>query len=132
MILGQAIPLCKHLKVILCVFVSVCTCTSMRTLFDLLFEFVPLVANDPADEDVDIGGNEPPVSSYPPMEIEKDATYRTNKRLSPGNSSGKCGLNFYMMHWNKEVFCDCDSSWMWIFDYGIHLVRDVVYIWYMF
>lgn len=34
----------------------------------------PCKGNDPVDEDVDIGGNEPPVSSYPPVEIEKDSS----------------------------------------------------------
>ncbi|KAL0331885.1 UNVERIFIED_CONTAM: Transcription factor GTE8 [Sesamum calycinum] len=29
--------------------------------------------NDPTDEDVDIGGNEAPVTSYPPVHIDKDA-----------------------------------------------------------
>ncbi|KAK9272958.1 hypothetical protein L1049_003338 [Liquidambar formosana] len=33
----------------------------------------PWKGNDPIEEDVDIGGNEPPVSSYPPVEIEKDS-----------------------------------------------------------
>ncbi|RDX86072.1 Transcription factor GTE8, partial [Mucuna pruriens] len=47
----------------------------------------PFKGNDPADEEVDIGGNEPPVSSYPSVEIEKDATYRMNKCLSPGSSN---------------------------------------------
>ncbi|XP_022740396.1 transcription factor GTE8 [Durio zibethinus] len=42
--------------------------------------------NDLADEDVDIGGNEPPVSSNPPMEIEKDAGYRSIKSVSSGSS----------------------------------------------
>ena len=53
-------------------------------------KYVPLIGNDPADEDADIGGNEPPVSSYPPVEIEKD---RISKRLSPGSCSGKGILN---------------------------------------
>lgn len=44
--------------------------------------------NDPADDDVDIGGNEPPVSSYPPVEIEKDVGCRPNACISPGSSSG--------------------------------------------
>ncbi|XP_057721705.1 transcription factor GTE8-like [Arachis stenosperma] len=44
-------------------------------------------ANDPADEEVDIGGNEPPVSSCPPLDIEKDTTHTMDKRLSPGSSS---------------------------------------------
>ncbi|GMI76821.1 global transcription factor group E8 [Hibiscus trionum] len=42
--------------------------------------------NDQADEDVDIGGNEPPVSSYPPVEIEKDACYRSAKSVSSSSS----------------------------------------------
>ncbi|KAK0588593.1 hypothetical protein LWI29_002978 [Acer saccharum] len=43
--------------------------------------------NELADEDIDIGGNEPPVSSYPSVEIEKDAGIKSSKRISPGNSS---------------------------------------------
>ncbi|XP_014524037.1 transcription factor GTE8 [Vigna radiata var. radiata] len=45
----------------------------------------PFKGNEPADEEVDIGGNEPPVSSYPHVEILKDTTYRMNKSLSPGS-----------------------------------------------
>ncbi|KAI8541360.1 hypothetical protein RHMOL_Rhmol08G0054300 [Rhododendron molle] len=44
--------------------------------------------NDPADDEVDIGGNEPPVSSYPSVEIEKDVVHRSNTCLSPGRSRG--------------------------------------------
>lgn len=56
------------------------------------------LGNDPADEDVDIGGNEPPVSSYPPVEIEKDTGYKISKGISSSSSSGKlslfcCGLS---------------------------------------
>ncbi|KAI4350552.1 hypothetical protein L6164_004999 [Bauhinia variegata] len=47
----------------------------------------PCKGNDLADEDVDIGGNEAPVSSYPIMEIEKDTTHQTSERLSAGSSS---------------------------------------------
>lgn len=43
--------------------------------------------NEPADEDVDIGGNEPPVSSYPSVEIEKDVDHRSSKCISAGSSS---------------------------------------------
>ncbi|KAL4332054.1 hypothetical protein GQ457_07G000670 [Hibiscus cannabinus] len=42
--------------------------------------------NDQADEDVDIGGNEPPVSSYPPVEIEKDMGHRSAKSVSSSSS----------------------------------------------
>ncbi|KAK6267196.1 hypothetical protein QUC31_018033 [Theobroma cacao] len=42
--------------------------------------------NDQADEDVDIGGNEPPVSSYPPVEIAKDTGHRSTKSVSSGSS----------------------------------------------
>ncbi|GLT43385.1 hypothetical protein SLA2020_173360 [Shorea laevis] len=37
--------------------------------------------NDLGDEDVDIG-NEPPVSSYPPVQIEKDAGHRSTKSVN--------------------------------------------------
>lgn len=46
------------------------------------------VGNDLDEEDVDIGGNEPPVSSYPPVEIEKDTCHRSSKNISPSSSSG--------------------------------------------
>ncbi|KAL8167206.1 hypothetical protein V2J09_008705 [Rumex salicifolius] len=38
--------------------------------------------NDPADEEIDIGGSEPPVSSYPPVEIEKDVGQRSGSESS--------------------------------------------------
>ncbi|PQM40126.1 hypothetical protein Pyn_24184 [Prunus yedoensis var. nudiflora] len=47
----------------------------------------PCKGNDPADEDVDIGGNEPPVSSYPPVEIEKDTGHKISKGISSSSSS---------------------------------------------
>ncbi|XP_059449447.1 transcription factor GTE8-like [Corylus avellana] len=47
----------------------------------------PCKGNDPGDEDVDIGGNEPPISSYPSVEIEKDAANRSSRCISSGNSS---------------------------------------------
>ncbi|XP_027186513.1 transcription factor GTE9-like [Cicer arietinum] len=42
--------------------------------------------NDLDDEEVDIGGNESPVSSHPPVVIEKDTTDGMNTCLSPGSS----------------------------------------------
>ncbi|XP_022750494.1 transcription factor GTE8-like [Durio zibethinus] len=42
--------------------------------------------NDLADEDVDIGGNEPPVSSYPPVEIEKDTCHISAKSVCSGRT----------------------------------------------
>ncbi|RDX58523.1 Transcription factor GTE8, partial [Mucuna pruriens] len=50
---------------------------------------LPFKGNDPDDEEVDIGGNESPVSSYPPVEIEKDTAYKINNCLSPGSSGCK-------------------------------------------
>ncbi|XP_058093848.1 transcription factor GTE8-like isoform X2 [Magnolia sinica] len=47
----------------------------------------PCKGNDPSNEDVDIGGNDPPVSSYPPLEIEKDTTLRSVKCNSSSHSS---------------------------------------------
>ncbi|TKY63118.1 Transcription factor GTE8 [Spatholobus suberectus] len=46
----------------------------------------PFKGDDPDDEEVDIGGNEPPVLTYPPVEIEKDTACRINNCLSPGSS----------------------------------------------
>ncbi|XP_062109059.1 transcription factor GTE8-like [Humulus lupulus] len=47
----------------------------------------PCKGNDPTDEEVDIGGNEPPVSSYPPLEIEKDTDHMISKSMSSDSSS---------------------------------------------
>uniref|UniRef100_A0A1J3CHU3 Transcription factor GTE10 n=1 Tax=Noccaea caerulescens TaxID=107243 RepID=A0A1J3CHU3_NOCCA len=44
------------------------------------------------DEDVDIvGGNDPPVSSHPPLKIEKDAACRNNECNSSSSSSSDSG-----------------------------------------
>ncbi|CAA7034957.1 unnamed protein product [Microthlaspi erraticum] len=44
------------------------------------------------DEDVDIvGGNDPPVSSHPPLKIEKDDACRNNECNSPSSSSSDSG-----------------------------------------
>ncbi|KAJ8554006.1 hypothetical protein K7X08_024684 [Anisodus acutangulus] len=51
----------------------------------------PCKGNDPADEEVDIGGNDPPVSSFPPVEIEKDRARRGNKCSSSSSSSSDSG-----------------------------------------
>ncbi|XWS44048.1 hypothetical protein CRYUN_Cryun15aG0011500 [Craigia yunnanensis] len=42
--------------------------------------------NCQADEDADIGGNEPPVSSYPLVEIEKYTCHKSAKSVSSGGS----------------------------------------------
>ncbi|KAL5717735.1 hypothetical protein ACHQM5_010704 [Ranunculus cassubicifolius] len=51
----------------------------------------PCKGNDAVDEDVDIVGNDPPVSSYPPLEIEKDGTHKKNKSNSSSSSSSDSG-----------------------------------------
>ncbi|GAA0140097.1 DNA-binding transcription factor [Lithospermum erythrorhizon] len=43
--------------------------------------------NDLADEDVDIGGNNALISSFPPLEIEKDGAGKINKYSSSSSSS---------------------------------------------
>ncbi|XP_077250490.1 transcription factor GTE8-like isoform X2 [Tasmannia lanceolata] len=47
----------------------------------------PFKGNYPADEDVDICGNDPPVSSYPTVEIENDTALRSSKCSSSSSSS---------------------------------------------
>ncbi|KAM1739690.1 hypothetical protein ACFX11_015368 [Malus domestica] len=52
----------------------------------------PCKGNDPIDEDVDIlGGNDAPVSSFPPVQIEKDAAHRNSKCSSASSSSSDSG-----------------------------------------
>ncbi|XAR50304.1 hypothetical protein NMG60_11004591 [Bertholletia excelsa] len=51
----------------------------------------PCKGNDPVDEDVDIGGNDPPISSYPPVEIEKDTNLKNSKCSSSSSSSSQSG-----------------------------------------
>ncbi|KAJ8749074.1 hypothetical protein K2173_013681 [Erythroxylum novogranatense] len=45
--------------------------------------------NESDDEDVDIGGNEPLVSSFPPVDIKKDKGCRSSKTNSSNSSSGE-------------------------------------------
>ncbi|KAJ6842808.1 transcription factor GTE9-like [Iris pallida] len=48
----------------------------------------PSRGNEPvADEDVDIGGNDPPISTYPPVEIGKDPAPKSSKCSSSSSSS---------------------------------------------
>ncbi|KAG1363392.1 transcription factor GTE9 [Cocos nucifera] len=51
----------------------------------------PCKGNEPADEDLDIGGNDPPISSYPPVVIEKDTALRISKCSSSSSSSSDSG-----------------------------------------
>ncbi|KAK1266770.1 Transcription factor GTE10 [Acorus gramineus] len=51
----------------------------------------PCKGNEPADEDVDIGGNDPPLSAYPPVEIKKDTAHRNSKCGSSSSSSSDSG-----------------------------------------
>lgn len=47
--------------------------------------------NDNLDEDVDIGVNDLPISSFPPVEIEKDTALRNVKCSSSSSSSSESG-----------------------------------------
>ncbi|CAJ1975024.1 unnamed protein product [Sphenostylis stenocarpa] len=52
----------------------------------------PCKGNEQVEEDVDIvGGNDPPISIYPPLEIEKDGTNRNSKCSSSSSSSSESG-----------------------------------------
>ncbi|KAK6924712.1 NET domain, partial [Dillenia turbinata] len=58
--------------------------------------------NDPADEDVDIGGNDPPASSYPPLQIEKEMANKNGRCGSSSSSSSSSG--------SSSSDSDADSS----------------------
>ncbi|KAG8638722.1 transcription factor GTE10 isoform X1 [Manihot esculenta] len=48
--------------------------------------------NEPVDEDIDIvGGNDPLISSYPPVEIEKDTAQKNSKFSSSSSTSSESG-----------------------------------------
>ncbi|CAI9113068.1 OLC1v1013596C1 [Oldenlandia corymbosa var. corymbosa] len=51
----------------------------------------PEKGNDLADEEVDIGGNDPPMPIFPPVEIDKDSTRRNSKHDSSSSSSSASG-----------------------------------------
>lgn len=51
----------------------------------------PGKGNDAVDEDIDIGGSEHPISSFPPVEIEKDTANKNNRCSSPTSSSSDSG-----------------------------------------
>jgi len=57
----------------------------------ILICLVLISGNDAADEDVDIGGNDHPVSSFPPVEIEKDIANKNSRCSSPSSSSSDSG-----------------------------------------
>ncbi|KAK6920562.1 Bromodomain [Dillenia turbinata] len=57
-------------------------------------------SNDPADEDVDIGGNDPLASNYPPLEIEKEMA----------NKNGRCGSSSSSSSESGSSSCDSDSD----------------------
>ncbi|OMO93561.1 hypothetical protein COLO4_16829 [Corchorus olitorius] len=52
----------------------------------------PFKGYDHVDEDIDIiGGNDPPTSGYPAVEIEKDLTHINSRGSSPSSSSSESG-----------------------------------------
>ncbi|KAB5532118.1 hypothetical protein DKX38_018788 [Salix brachista] len=53
---------------------------------------LPCKGNDTAEEDIDIvGGNDPPISSYPPLKIEKEAALKNSKCSSRSSSNNESG-----------------------------------------
>lgn len=59
-----------------------------------LFIHLKFTGNDLVEEEIDIGGNEPPVSSYPPVEIEKDIALQSNECVNVGGPTGNSGWAF--------------------------------------
>ncbi|KAL1829126.1 hypothetical protein ACET3Z_007538 [Daucus carota] len=51
----------------------------------------PCKGNDLIEEDIDIGGNDLPITSFPPVEIEKDTALRNSKCSSSSSSSSDSG-----------------------------------------
>lgn len=70
-----------------------CSITKGLLLFfwKLICYLLVYTGNDNLDEDVDIGGNDLPISSFPPVEIEKDTALRNIKCSSSSSSSSESG-----------------------------------------
>ncbi|KAL8111608.1 hypothetical protein AgCh_019360 [Apium graveolens] len=51
----------------------------------------PCKGNDLIEEDIDIGGNDLPITSFPPVEIEKDTALKNSKCSSSSSSSSDSG-----------------------------------------
>lgn len=81
----------------------------MFILYHATFKIVSLTAhlkstvNDPVEEEVDIGGNELPVSSYPPVEIKKDTAHQINECTNVGVPTGNSGWSFKLY---TIIVCD--------------------------
>lgn len=60
----------------------------------MVFYLTANSGNELVEEDVDIvGGNDPPISTYPPLEIEKDGNHRNSKCSSSSSSSSESGTS---------------------------------------
>lgn len=87
-----AIHRCNHAKVNKFIYNAECLNVVWHERFIFLaYDQYVLSGNDPIDEDVDIGGNDVPISSFPPVEIEKDTVLRNSKCSSSSSSSSESG-----------------------------------------
>ncbi|XP_042061302.1 transcription factor GTE9-like [Salvia splendens] len=69
--------------------------------------------NDPIDEDVDIGGNEAPVTSYLPVLIEKDVGGRAEEYNEAGPDSyrgSECSKGFSAVKLEQDETCQAADS----------------------
>lgn len=84
---GLAIPHCKLTKVLILEILSLCStivfCSPSGQL-NVVSVFLTALGIGPVDEDVDIGGSEAPVTSYPPVHIDRD----TGGRAEECNEAG--------------------------------------------
>ena len=60
-------------------------------------------------------GNNPPVSSFPPVEIEKDAAHKNSKCGSPSTSSGESGSSSSGSCYRTCVSCGFDCRTVFSF-----------------
>ncbi|KVH98136.1 Bromodomain-containing protein [Cynara cardunculus var. scolymus] len=81
-------------------------------------------ANDANEEDVDIGGNDLPISSFPPIEIEKDTAVRNSKCSSSSSSSSDSGSSSSGL---KPTRMHGHDSW---YRFGCMALQIVVGAWF--
>jgi hypothetical protein len=63
------------------------------------------VGHEPAEEEVDIGGDEPPFSRYPPVVIEKETNQRNNKCETSSSSSDTSASTSHGLFSPPFFFC---------------------------
>lgn len=96
--------------------------------------------NELADEEVDIGGDDPPVPIFPPVVIEKDPAPKSSKCSSSSSSSSDSGSSssgpcfplsfFYFLLLSHHCFAECLYWMACLNSYSVyyHLIHPIDHV----